>query len=324
MHILITGGAGYVGSATVRFLLKKKCKITVIDNFSTGKKFLLPKKINLIKSDFSDIKKIKKILKKNSFDVVIHLAAFIKVSESVLLPRKYLLNNYLKTKKFINLCIKNNLTNIIFASSAAVYGVNKETKVSEKNLTKPINPYGVSKLLVEKYLIEKKKSKSINYIILRYFNIVGADSLGNFGPLKNNTSLIKTICKSIIKNKIFYIFGNKYFTKDGTAIRDFIDINKIAEINYKACKYIVSKKNCNKILNCGSGRGYSVMKIFKLCQEYLTKNISLRISKPIAFDIPEIKANIDNLKKTLRIKTNINLKKSIKSMFRWEKKIINE
>jgi UDP-glucose 4-epimerase len=321
MHILVTGGAGYVGSATVRFLLKKKYKVTVIDNFSTGKTFLLPKKINLIKSDISDTKKLKKFFKKNNFDAVIHLAAFIKVSESVSFPKKYLLNNFLKTKKFINLCIKFNLKNIIFASSAAVYGISKKIKVSEKDFVKPINPYGISKLLVEKYLIDLKKSKSINYIILRYFNIIGADPDGNFGPLKNNTSLIKTICKSIILKKIFYIFGNNYPTKDGTTIRDFIDINKIAEINYKACKFIISKKKCNRVMNCGSGRGYSVMTIFNLCQKFLTSNISLRISKPAAFDIPEISANINLLKKTLKINTSVNLKKSIMSMYRWEKKI---
>ena len=175
MEILITGGAGYIGSHVAHLLIDKGYKVTVIDSLITGNKKLIPKKANFIKCDISDKKKINLIFNKKKFSVVFHFAGLIRVDESVKFPKKYIFNNYYKSKIFIQTCLRNEIKNIIFSSTAGVYGNTKKKNIKENHKLSPLNPYAKSKILIENYIIKEFKKNNLKYIILRYFNVGGAD-----------------------------------------------------------------------------------------------------------------------------------------------------
>ena len=172
-NILLTGGAGYIGSTVAHDLIKSGHKVTIIDNLSTGYKNLIPSKAEFYKADICDHKILKKIIKSKNFDLVMHFAAFVKVDESVKKPKKYFYNNYIKTKSFLNYCFKQGLNKIIFSSTASVYG-NKKKKVKEKNKLLPANPYALSKMKCEKFILNADHKKKCKYVILRYFNVAGS------------------------------------------------------------------------------------------------------------------------------------------------------
>ena len=198
MKILITGGAGYIGSSLSYYLIDRNHHVTIIDNLSTGSLDLVPKKARFYKCDINDQFQISKILK-NNYNLVIHLAAYIDVQESISKPKKYIKNNYLKSKIFINLCVKNNIKKFLFSSTAAVYG-NKNKIVSENQKINNLSPYALSKYKVEQFFKNYTKKK-IDYIILRYFNVVGTENRFRTGDLKKNLNLIRIVCL-IALNKI--------------------------------------------------------------------------------------------------------------------------
>lgn len=262
--ILITGGAGYIGVATAQYFLKKNFKVYIVDNLSTGNNLLKHKNYSFLKSDFSN-KKITNLLINEKIKNVIHLAASIDNNESVLKPQKYYSNNYLKVKKLINNCEKANIEHFLFSSSAAVYGkVDSYKPINEKYRCKPITPYGKSKLLTEKLFIKAK----FKTIILRYFNVAGPTFENlyrqNFNGYKH---LLKKLSDLRFAKKInlFKINGKDYDTYDGTCVRDFIHVQDIAKINYKAINISnkILKKNKYKIFNCGTSIEKSVLEIVK-------------------------------------------------------------
>ena len=233
MNVLITGGAGYIGSSVAWLFIDKGHKVTIIDNLIKGKKSNIPKKSKFINSDIADIKKLKKNINEK-YDVVLHFAALIDNQESILNKKMYLNNNFNKSKTFLDFCIKKGIKNFIFSSSAAVYGPSSRA-VHENSKTKPLSPYGQSKLKFEKIL--KKTKNNINYVILRYFNVVGAEKKIRCGfETKKNKGLFNSLCKSYFGNTNFHIFGKDFKTNDGTAIRDFIYIGDLSEIHYKFSK----------------------------------------------------------------------------------------
>lgn len=300
MNILITGGAGYIGSTVANLFLDKKYKVSIIDNLSTGVKKNIPKRSIFYKCDISDKKKVKKILKKK-FDVVLHFAAFTNNDESIKKPNKYIINNFKKAEIFLELCIRSNVKNFIYSSTAAIYGNNKK-KVKENEKPRPISPYAESKLNLEKFFFKRKKK--INFIILRYFNVGGAEKKLRCGFNTNNNSLISNLCKSFVDEKKFFINGKSYNTYDGTAIRDYIHVIDLAKIHFKLSKKIL-KKNYSDIFNCGYGKGISVKKMYNIFSKVSKKkpkivykgkrkkDISISIS-----DISKLSHEIDiNLKK---------------------------
>ena len=321
-NILLTGGAGYIGSHVANYLLDKGCKITIIDNLSTGHKKLIPKKSKFFNCDIANTKKVTEIIKKNNFDVVMHFAGVIRVDESIKNPKKYYFINYKKGKIFLKTCLKNNLNKIIFSSTASVYGNSKNNKVSEISKLKPVNPYAKSKLKIENFLIKNSKFKKFKYIILRYFNVAGADRKLRTGLIsKSSTNLIKVICEVAIgKRKKFKINGNDYNTKDGTPVRDFIHVTDLAEIHYLAGKYLL-KNNKSQILNCGYGKGYSVLEVVKNINLYLTKKIPIIFGKRRNKDIESSISNTKKFNKYIKWKPKYNnLKYILKSSYEWEKK----
>ena len=174
-NILLTGGAGYIGSHVAHLLIDKGYAVTIIDSLITGNKNLIPKKAKLEICDIAEINKVSKIIQKNKFDLVMHFAGLIKVDESILYPERYNDYNYEKGKIFFDTCLKNQLNKVIFSSTASVYGNTIKEKVSENDTLNPLNPYAESKLKLENYIINKSKNDSLKYIILRYFNVAGAD-----------------------------------------------------------------------------------------------------------------------------------------------------
>ncbi len=327
MNILITGGAGYIGSHTVLTLLDKGHNVSVIDNLITGTKKLIPKKAKFYNCDIGDDLKIEKIIQKNSFDAVIHFAGLIKVEESVRYPKKYNLFNYLKSKSFIDNCIKNNLNNFIFSSTASVYGKGKRNKnFSENDKLRPINPYARSKLKVEKYLKKKSKEKKINYIILRYFNVAGADLKLRSGLIdKNSSHLIKVACEVATKKKKFLIVNGKNFkTKDKTTIRDFIHVLDLADLHVKSIIYLIKYKK-SQILNCGYGIGFSILQIINSLNKILKKPIKYKFGPRRKGDTEKVVADCRKIKKIFNWKPKYNnIKIILKSAFKWEKKISNQ
>ena len=321
-NILLTGGAGYIGSHVANYLLDKGSKVTIIDNLSTGYKYLIPKKSKFFKCDIADTKKVTEIIKNNNFDVVMHFAGVIRVDESIKNPKKYYFINYKKGKIFLKTCFENNLNKIIFSSSASVYGNSISGKVSETSKLKPLNPYAKSKLKIENYLIKNSKFKKFKYIILRYFNVAGADKKLRTGLIsKSSTNLIKRICEvAVRKRKKFKINGNDYNTKDGTPIRDFIHVTDLAEIHYLVGKYLL-KNNKSHIFNCGYGRGYSVLEVVKNINLLLTKKIPIIFGKRRHKDIKSSISNTKKFNKYFKWKPKYNnLIYILKSSYEWEKK----
>ena len=323
MRILVTGGAGYIGSHVAHLLIDKGYDVTIIDNLITGNKFLLPKEAKLEICDISDTDKVSKIIQGNKFDLVMHFAGLIRVDESVLYPKKYNDFNYKKGKIFLETCLDNQLDKVIFSSTASVYGNTIKENVSEDDLLNPLNPYALSKLDLENYIIDKSKNNSLKYIILRYFNVAGADEKLRTGLMaKSSTNLIKVICEVATgKKDELMINGNDYDTLDGTPIRDFIHVSDLAEIHYLSAKYLIENKK-SEIFNCGYGEGFSVMDVVNNMNDILQKKLPTKIGKRREKDIKSSVANVEKFKNYFHWKPKYNnLKHILKSSYEWEKKL---
>ena len=325
MNILITGGAGYIGSATSYLLIKKKIKPVIVDKLIYKKENIIPKKSYFYKLNISSLTKIKKIIKNYKIDSVIHFAALKDVEESILKPEKYYKNNYLLTKKFINCCKENGVENFIFSSTAAVYGnLEKNKKVNENSPLKPISVYGITKKKIENYL-KKISNKNFKYFSLRYFNVLGADKNLNYGPigLKIN-SFSNNLFKSIIFKKEFKIFGNNHKTYDGTPVRDFIHVDDLADVHFKALIYL-KKNRKNQICNCGYGNAYSIEDVVKVISKNKKINFKYSYSAKRKGDISFMVADSTKLKKLLNWKPkNFKLEKMVFSEIKWKKKLIKK
>ncbi|WP_075536113.1 UDP-glucose 4-epimerase GalE [Candidatus Pelagibacter communis] len=321
-NILITGGAGYIGSTVSHFLIDKGYSVTIIDNLITGHKHLVPKKADLIICDIDDEKRISNLLDKKKFELVMHFAGLIRVDESVKFPKKYYEYNYIKAKKFFEICFKKNLYNILLSSTAAVYG-NKKKKVSEKSNVNPLNPYAKSKLKIENYLIKKSNKLAVKYIILRYFNVAGTEKRMRTGLISNfSTHLIKRACEVITnKRDKLTINGDDYNTKDGTPIRDYIHVSDLAEIHYLSLKYLVKKKK-SRIFNCGYGYGYSVKDVITELNKISKKKIQTNIGPRRKSDSVYLVANSKKFIDLFLWQPKFNdLSKILNSSLEWEKKI---
>ena len=286
MNLLITGGLGYIGAhLTVELLKKKRVKIFILDDLSNSKiskkkiiEKLSGKKITFIKNDLSDYKKLSNILKKKKIDAVFHLAGSKAVGESILKPYKYYLNNSFRTMQLLKAMHQSNIFKIIFSSSATVYGIKNKNGIKESANLEPINPYGTSKLISEKLIIDQSKiCKKFSYIILRYFNPIGYHPSGLLSDDKSNDNLVPNLLTNLKLNKPFLIYGSDYKTKDGTAVRDYIHINDLISAHILSLKYI--KKIKNEIFNVGTEKGYSVLEILKTFSKVLNKKINIKFIK---------------------------------------------
>jgi len=326
MNILITGGAGYIGSHVAMALLDAGYKVTIVDNLSTGNLNLVPSNAEFFQCNINNSNKIDKILKSKSFDAVMHFAAFISVEESVNNPKKYFENNSKNSEIFFDICLKNGLKNFIFSSTASAYGQVKNIDlISENEKIKPLNPYGESKIITEKYFL-KKNNNTINYIILRYFNVAGADPKLRSGLIsKKSTHLIKIISEAAVgKRKSVIIYGNDYNTPDGTAIRDYIHVSDLADLHIKFLNFM-KKNNRSEIFNCGYGKGYSVKEVLDVANKISNNNIKIIIGERRKGDSEKLISDTSKLRELINWKPKYNkLDFIIKTSIDWELKIKNE
>ncbi len=326
MKILISGGAGYIGSQVANLLLDQGHKVTIIDNLITGSKKLIPKRAKFFSCDIANKKKISSIIKKNNFDAVMHFAGLIKVEESFKKPKKYELFNFKKGKIFLETCIKNNLNTVIFSSTASVYKETLKKNYKENSLKKPSNPYAKSKLKFERFLNKNIRQNKIKCIILRYFNVAGADLKMRGGLVdKKSSHLIKVGCEVAVgKRKKLVINGNNYKTKDGTAIRDFIHVMDLAKIHILSLKYLIKTKK-SEIFNCGYGKGYSVKEVIKTFNKVLKRKITTIYGPRRKGDVGSLVADVTKIKKKINWKPQYNdLSLIVRSSLYWEKKILKK
>ena len=317
-NILITGGAGYIGSHIVEQLVKTKSNIIILDNLITGYKKLINKKAKFINGDVKDKTKLTKIINDYKIDSIIHLAASLNVNEAEKNKKDYYENNVKGTLNLVHACKKSNVRNIIFSSSCSIYG-NCEGSVSEIKKPNPQGYYAYTKYKGEEII--KKFAKKYNYQfgILRYFNVAGASSSGKIGEI--NTShghLIKNIAIQAFKKKpSISIYGNDYKTKDGTCIRDYMHVSDLTDIHIKTLKFINTKSK-SLTLNCGYGKGYSVLDIVKILKKINSKLI-INYQPKRNGDIAKIYANTKKFQKILKWKPKYNnINKIIKSAIKWE------
>ena len=324
MNILLTGGAGYIGSNTAHCLLDQGYRVTILDNLISGDAKLVPKFANFIEADISDETIVSKLLKNNKFDLVMHFAGLVNVEESIKFPEKYNLYNVDKAKKFFQFCLAAGLNKIIFSSTAGIYGKKKEnSKVSESDELQPSNPYAQTKYEFEKHLLNLSKENKAKCIILRYFNVAGADNANRAGlSAINSNNLIKVICElATEKRKEISVNGDDYKTKDGTPVRDFIHVSDLAEMHIIAAKNIFLNESSD-IYNCGYGKGYSVKEVISTMEKILNKKLNYKTGPRRKNDIPYSVANSIKFKDKFnwRPKYN-NLELILKSALNWEKKI---
>ena len=323
MNILVTGGAGYIGSHIIELLVKKKTnKVIVLDNLSTGYKILINKKSKFFKGDINNKKLINKLINKFNIDTIIHLAASLNVSEAQKNKKKYYKNNIMGTKNLILSSRNTKVKNFIFSSSCSIYG-NVKGSVDEKKKLNPRGYYAYTKLKGEELIKKYSKKLNYNFGIFRYFNVAGASPSGKIGEIETSHGhLIKNIAIQSIRNKPkINIYGNNYPTKDGTCIRDYIHVSDLAEIHIKGLNYLIKNKK-SFILNCGYGKGYSVLQIVNVLKK-INQKLKINIVERRPGDIAQIYSNTKKFKKLLKWKPKYNnINKIIKSAIIWERKLL--
>mgnify|MGYP001455139035 CR=1 FL=1 len=320
-NILITGGAGYIGSHVTEILIKKNKKVFLIDNLSTGYRKLINKKAKFFKLNISNVKRVNKIINVYKIDSIIHLAANLVISEGQKKPKKYFNNNVLGTQKLLSACKKTKVKNFIFSSTAAIYKEG-QYKVLENSIVKPKSVYGKTKIKAEKLIKDFSKKNKLNYGILRYFNIAGASPSGKIGLInKKSDHLFKNFSIELMKNKPkLKIYGTDYKTKDGSCIRDFIHVSDIAEIHYLILEKI-NKLKISKILNCGYNKGTSVLEVAEEFQKQSSKKVNIVLTKRRKNDLVKIIATNNRLKNFIKWKPKFNnLSNIVKSCITWERK----
>ena len=322
-NILLTGGAGYIGSHVAHLLIDQGYKVTCIDSLITGNKELLPKQVRLEIFDIDEKKKVTKLIKENNFDLVMHFAGLIRVDESVEQPERYNDFNYSKAKIFLETCYENGLKKIIFSSTAAVYGNPKAQKVKETDPTDPLNPYASSKLKLENFISKTSEYYNSKYIILRYFNVAGADEKMRTGLIsKVSSHLIKVACEVVVgKRDKLIINGDDYNTADGTAIRDYIHVTDLAEIHLISANYLINGGESN-LFNCGYGNGFSIKNVINEFNKIIDKNLETLIGTRRPGDSELIVSDVEKFTKYFSWKPkHNNLNYILKTAIEWEKKL---
>jgi UDP-glucose 4-epimerase len=321
-NILITGGAGYIGSHIVELLIKNKANIIVIDNLVTGHKKLLNKKAIFFKEDIRNKLAIKKIINDYEISSIIHLAGLLNISESEKNKKEYYNNNVEGTLNLVNSCKNTFVKKIIFSSSCSIYG-NVKGAVNEKRKPNPQSYYALTKYKAEEIIKKFSKKYNYKYGILRYFNVAGASPSGKIGEIETSHGhLIKNISiQSLKKKPIISIYGNDYKTKDGTCVRDYIHVSDLADIHIKTLNHI-NKNSKSLILNCGYGRPYSVLEIANIFKKK-NKNTQINYKNRRPGDIAEVYSNTKKIDKILKFKPKYdNLEYILNSARMWEKRLI--
>jgi UDP-glucose 4-epimerase len=262
--VLVTGGAGYVGSHVVLALRTYGWPVVVVDDLSTGRRATLPDDVALTVGDVGDRRLLEQLFERHRMAAVVHLAGSVQVAASLREPLAYYRNNTLNSLTLIETCIAADVSSLLFSSTAAVYGNPARVPVTEDAPTAPLSPYGHSKLMAEQFLRDAAAAHPLRHVILRYFNVAGADPEGRAGPAFGATHLLKAACEAALGRRAGVpLFGDDYATRDGTCVRDFIHVSDLADAHVKALAYL-SAGGGSCTLNCGYGRGFSVREVLDM------------------------------------------------------------
>lgn len=320
--ILVTGGAGFIGSHLLLALKKAGLHAIVLDNLSTGFESAIQGH-TLVKGDYGDTELLEQLFKKHPFDTLIHIAASTVVPESIAKPLEYYDNNVVKTQKLLSVAAHHQLKHLIYSSSAAVYGDVPNEPIDEKTVPNPINPYGRSKLMCEWLVEDFCRASECRYVALRYFNVAGADPNGLAGQsTKNATHLIKVAVQTALgKNDALAVFGNDYPTPDGTCVRDYVHVSDIASAHIAAYNYLTSGGNSNT-LNCGYGHGFSVAEVIQCLEKITQQPLNWTQEKRRAGDAASVIANNQKILNTLHWQPqHDNLETIVRTALEWEKRL---
>lgn len=318
-NILVTGGAGYIGSHAVIELLKVGYKVIVIDTLEIGKIVLEDENVVYYKGNIRNKRLLNKIFKKYEIDTVMHFAAYVSVPESIKKPEKYYLNNTYSTLSLLESMRKNKIKNIIFSSTAAVYGnISTHDKVTEEHETIPINPYGKSKYMAEEIIRDMAKNNEINYVIFRYFNVAGANDEQKSGQnIEKNAALIPNILRTLNNSKQkLYIYGNDYNTKDGTCVRDYIYVTDLVNAHIKAIKFL--EKNKNEVFNLGTEEGFTVLEIIKTFENITHQKLGYKVRERREGDPEKVVASSQKAKKILNWEAKTTIQKILETAIKWQ------
>jgi len=319
-NILVTGGAGYIGSHTVRLLLAKGHDVWVYDNLSQGHRASVPAD-RLIVGDLKDTERVDHVLMERRIDSVIHFAASALVGESVTNPGKFYQNNVVNTLSLLEKMRRHNVARIVFSSTCATYGLPEKVPITEDTPQKPINPYGTTKLIIEMALADYAAAYGIGFAALRYFNASGASPDGTIGEDHSpETHLIPLVIHALMgKRSHVEIFGTDYPTPDGTCIRDYIHVDDLAEAHRLALDAIQPGKGLH--VNLGIGRGYSVRELIRIAEEVTGKKVPFKEGPRRAGDPPELVAAADKARRELGWQPKYTeLKPIIETAWNWHRK----
>jgi UDP-glucose 4-epimerase len=300
VSVLITGGAGYIGSHMTHEVTDTGEKAVVIDNLTTGFSWALPQGVPLFVGDIGDMDLVEAVIRKHGIDAIIHFAGSIVVPESVADPLGYYLNNTVKSRTLIEAAVRTGVKSFIFSSTAAVYGNPVSVPVGEDAVLKPLSPYGTSKLMTEIMLADAAKAHDLRYVALRYFNVCGADPKGRTGQsTRGATHLIKVACEAATgKRSHMEVFGTSYKTRDGTCIRDYIHVTDLVRAHLAALRHLRSG-GASEIMNCGYGQGFTVLEVIRAVKKVSGVDFEVRQSGPRAGDPTQIVAKADRVREVL-------------------------
>lgn len=319
MKILVTGGAGYIGSFIIRALKDAGFEPYVLDNLSHGHKEAIEgfplAKIDLV----SETDKLNEFLAKEKFDGVIHMAAYIQMEESYQKPVLYYENNVVASLNLVKAMVKNKVTKIVFSSTAGVYGEPEKLPIEEGDRKEPVNPYGETKLVTERMLAWADKAYGLKSISIRYFNAAGAALDGSIGPDQPNEShLIPKVVRAALKGEEFEIFGGDYDTPDGTCIRDYIHVLDLTQAHLLALN-VLAKGAKSSIYNAGTGRGYSNKDVVEMVKKVVGKDFKVKIVPRRAGDAAKLIASNEKIKKDLGWSPKYGLREIVESAYKWHK-----
>lgn len=319
-NILVTGGAGYIGSHVVKQLAKTSHKVVVLDNLSTGFEAAILSG-EFINGDTGDEALLRDIIQKNNIDTVMHFAAHTIVPESVENPLKYYKNNTANTGTLLSCCQKAGVKHFIFSSTAAVYGIPETDTCTEESILKPINPYGMSKLMSEIMLKDLAQASDLRFVILRYFNVAGCDPEGEIGQSTAKATLLTKVAveAAVGKRKQVAIYGTDYPTPDGTGIRDYIHVEDLASAHIKALDYLMAGGE-SQTLNCGYGHGYSVREVLEEVKKANNGRLNIVEEARRAGDPPILIAEAKKIRDVLQWQPkHDDLSAIVESSLNWEK-----
>jgi UDP-glucose 4-epimerase len=324
MSILVTGGAGYIGSHMVHGLVDAGESVIVLDNLSTGFEWAVPKGAELVIGDTGDQQLVASLIATHAVEAIIHFAASIVVPESVAEPLRYYRNNTVNSRALIECAVENGVKHFVFSSTAAVYGEPERSPIGEDDRLLPMSPYGWSKLMTEIMLRDAGAAHGLNYVILRYFNVAGADPLARTGQsTKGATHLIKIAVETALgRRPSMQVFGTDYPTPDGTCIRDYIHVSDLVQAHLDALAYL-RNGGSSATLNCGYGRGFSVLEVIDAVKKVSGVDFNVTMAERRPGDPAQLVARSDLARKVLGWQPRLDrLPTIVEHALAWERKLM--